>query len=300
MKVAIAGGTGLIGSKLIELLQKRGDEIIVLTRNASKINNGVKYVQWLQKDSNLTEELEGIDVFINLAGESLNGGRWTEAFKKKIYNSRIQAANEAFRLLQSLSARPTVYISASAVGIYPPSHAEVYTETSQKVSLNFLGVTVKDWEQHAKAFNELEMRTCYARFGVILDKNSGALPKMILPYKFFVGGTVGSGQQWLSWIHIEDAARAVLHMIDTNSLEGPVNVTSPNVERMEQFGKILSEVIDKPHWLKVPSFALKLALGEQSQLVLEGQCVIPEKLLNSGFYFKFPSLKEALTDLLKN
>lgn len=299
MKVAIAGGTGLVGSKLVTLLKERGDEVFILTRGKEGFSEGITYINWLSNNTNPATALEGIDAFINLAGVSLNGGRWTEEFKKQIYSSRMQATNEAFTILQSLKNRPSVYINASAVGIYPNSQTEIYTEKSHKVATDFLGVTVKDWEQHAKSFNELGMRTAYTRFGVILDKEQGALPRMVMPYQYFVGGTIGSGEQWLSWVHVEDAARAIIFIIDNEQVEGPVNVTSPNVKRMKQFGKIIGDVLKKPHWLKVPRFALKTALGEQSQLVIDGQYVLPEKLIEHGFTFKFASLDDALRDLYK-
>lgn len=297
MKIAIAGGTGLVGSKLVDLCKKRGDEIFVLTRGDEGTFDGVTYVKWITDNANPALTLEGIDAFVNLAGVSLNGGRWTEEFKKQIYDSRMKATNEAFNILQSLNNRPSVYVNASAVGIYPNSDTEIYTEKSNKVATDFLGVTVKDWEQHAKVFSELGMRTAYTRFGVILDKEQGALPRIAMPYQYFVGGTIGSGEQWVSWVHVEDVARAILYVIDNDSIEGAVNVTSPNVKRMKQFGKIVGEVLGKPHWLKVPRFALKTVLGEQSQLVIEGQYVLPEKLLEHGFKFKFASLDDALRDL---
>lgn len=299
MKIAIAGGTGLVGSKLVELCKERGDEIFVLTRSKESFEDGVTYAKWLTDHANLAHDLEGIDAFVNLAGLSLSGGRWTEDFKKQIYDSRMKATNEAFNILQSLNNRPTVYVNASAVGIYPNSETEIYTEKSNKVATDFLGITVKDWEQRAKMFSELGMRTAFTRFGVILDSKQGALPRIAMPYQYFVGGTIGSGEQWISWVHVEDAARAILYIIDNDQIEGPVNVTSPNVKRMKQFGKVVGDVLGKPHWLKVPRFALKKALGEQSQLVIEGQYVVPEKLIESGFTFKFASLDQALRDLYK-
>lgn len=297
MKIAIAGGTGLVGSKLVELCKFRDDEVFVLTRGEEGEHDGVTYVKWMTEGANPAAILEGIDAFVNLAGVSLNGGSWTEDFKKQIYDSRMKATNEAFTILQSLSNRPAVYVNASAVGIYPNSETEIYTEKSNKVATDFLGVTVKDWEQRAKVFGELGMRTAYMRFGVILDREKGALPNIVKPYQFYVGGTIGSGEQWLSWVHVEDVARAILYVIDNESIEGPVNVTSPNVKRMKQFGKVVGDVLGKPHWLKVPRFALKAALGEQSQLVIEGQYVLPEKLLAHGFKFKYASLDDALRNL---
>ena len=154
-----------------------------------------------------------------------------------------------------------------------------------------------DWEHKANCAMKLGVRVCLARLGVVLEKDAGALPLIVLPYQLLVGGTIGSGEQWVSWIHIDDVCGAIIHAIEHPELAGPINLTSPNAKRMKQFGKIVGLALNRPHWLPVPSFALKLALGEKSQLVLEGQYVVPEKLLQSDYQFKFPSLEDAIIDL---
>lgn len=296
MKVAISGGTGFVGKRLTEKLKKRGTEVIVLTRGAEKFENDIQYITWMDGNSNIPA-LEGIDAFINLAGVSLNDGRWTEAQKNAIYTSRMETTEELLRIFKNLTVRPKVFINASAIGIYPTSTTAVYTEQSTDKANDFLGKTVADWEHKALKAEQMGIRTCLARFGVILGRESGALPLITLPYRLFFGGTVGSGEQWLSWIHIDDVCEALLHIIDTPELTGAINFTSPNAKRMKQFGKTVSKALKRPHWLPVPSIALKLALGEKSQLVLEGQYVVPEKLLSTGFQFKFPSLEDAIIDL---
>lgn len=296
MKVAIAGGTGLVGSRLCEILKKRGDEVVVLTRGDSKMKNGIPHVKWLNGEKP-ESSLEGIDAFINLAGVSLNEGRWTNERKEAIYKSRMDATDEVLRIIQHLKGKPSVLVNASAIGIYPASTAAVYTEQSQEQATDFLGKTVADWEAKALEAKESGVRVCLTRFGVILGRDGGALPLIALPYQLFVGGTVGSGEQWLSWIHVEDVCGAIIHALETPELSGPINVTSPNAKRMKQFGKIVGRTLNRPHWLPVPSAALKLALGEKSQLVLEGQYVVPEKLLASGYRFQFASLEDAIIDL---
>lgn len=296
MKIAIAGGTGLVGRALTDLLREQGHEPIILTRGQPQ---KARYVQWLHGTLPL-EQLDGIDAFVNLAGVSLNDGRWTSEQKETIYNSRMTATEEMLRIVTQLSTPPQVIVNASAVGIYPISTTATYNETSTQRANDFLGKTVADWEQKALRAKELGIRTCLARFGVILDTEAGALPLIALPYKMFVGGTVGSGKQWLSWIHIHDVARAILYAIETPSLEGAINFAAPHAERMKSFGKTVSRVLNRPHWLPVPNFALQLALGEKSVLVLEGQHVVPEKLLAAGFTFQFPTLEEALRDLYKS
>lgn len=296
MKVAIAGGTGLVGSRLCDMLKKRGDEIIVLTRGQSKMKNGIPHIKWLngEKPESL---LEDVDAFINLAGVSLNEGRWTIERKEAIYKSRMESTEEILRIIQHVKKKPDVLVNASAIGIYPASTTAVYTEESQEQSSDFLGTTVADWEAKALEANEFGVRVCLTRFGVVLGRDSGALPLIALPYLLFVGGTVGSGEQWLSWVHVDDVCGAIIHAMETPELDGPINVTSPNAKRMKQFGKTIGRTLNRPHWLPVPSAALKLALGEKSQLVLEGQYVVPEKLLSSGYHFQYASLEDAIIDL---
>lgn len=298
MKIVISGGTGFVGRALTKLLQDEGHEIIVLTRGVSKREKGITYVQWLIEGSRPENELDEVDAFVNLAGVSLNDGRWTKKQKKAIYTSRMEATLEIVRIMEGLAKKPKVLVNASAVGIYPTSSVNVYSEKSTDYATDFLGWTVRDWERHAKRAEKLGVRVALARFGVILGRDSGALPSMLLPYKMFVGGTIGSGAQWLSWVHVEDVARALYFAITNESISGPFNVTAPNAVRMKEFGETIAKVMNRPHWMPVPSFAMQLALGEQSVLVLEGQHVLPTVLETQNFEFKYPHLDEALKNLI--
>ena len=297
MNIVIAGGSGFIGKKLTELAQSEGHQVYVLTRGEAKKENGVVFVNWLKDEAHPELHLPDVDAFFNLAGVSLNDGRWTNTQKEKILQSRITATNECYRIIEALPVKPKVFVNSSAVGIYPVSKTAIYIEESIEQADDFLGNVVKTWESAASKIADLGVRTCYTRLGVVLG-NEGALPMMVLPYKMYVGGTIGSGEQWLSWIHVEDVARAMLYIIEDESLKGVVNFTSPNPKRMRTFGKIIGNTLHKPHWLPVPSVALQLALGEKSLLVLEGQFVVPEKLLASDFTFKYTSLTDALKNLL--
>ena len=298
LKIAITGGTGLVGKQLTKLLQFYQHDIIILTRGDSKIEDGIRYITWLNGDKPETE-LEGIDAFINLAGVSLNTGRWTNERKKAIFESRMEATEEVIRIISTLEKKPRILVNASAVGIYPISTTNIYTEKSTEIARDFLGTTVVNWETCAHEAKQFGVRVCLMRCGVILGQE-GALPLMVLPYKFGIGGTVGSGKQWVSWIHVEDVARAILFAIEQEGLSGPINLASPNAKRMKYFGKTIGQALGRPHWLPVPSVFMKAALGERSQLVLEGQYVVPEKLLQTGFEFKFPSLEDAIIDLYNN
>jgi len=299
MKIVIAGGTGFVGQALTNLLQQKGHELFVLSRSNSRYENGIHYVQWLKDGARPEKELdEDIDAVVNLAGVSLNDGRWTKKQKKAIYTSRMEATLEIVRIMEQFKEKPKVLVNASAVGIYPPSTAATYSENVSDYAKDFLGWTVHDWERHAKRAEKLGIRVALARFGVILGRNSGALPSMLLPYKLHVGGTIGSGEQWLSWIHVEDVARAIYFAINNSSIRGPFNVTAPHATRMKEFGQTIAQVMGRRHWMPVPSFAMRLALGEQSMLVLEGQHVLPTVLEKQNFEFNYPYLKEALENLL--
>lgn len=296
MKIAITGGTGFVGREVTKLLIEKGHDVFILSRSVNRQTNDVMYIKWLTEDAAPENELNGIDAFINLAGESINNGRWAAAQKKKIYDSRMQATDEVLRIIKNLKQKPKVLINASAIGIYPASNEKIYTERSLEVGTNFLAKTVHDWEQKAKLAKNLGVRVAFGRFGIILGKSDGALPLMALPYKMFVGGPIGFGQNWMSWIHVKDVANALLFAIE-HEIDGPFNVTAPEPKIMKEFGKILSTVLKRPHYFPVPAFVLKMALGEKSQLVIEGQHVIPEVLLKNGFTFEFPYLPSALTNI---
>lgn len=299
MKIVIAGGTGFIGQKLTELLVDEGHNIIMLTRKDMKSSKNISFVKWLVDGSSPEIEISSADVFINLAGVSINDGRWGEKHQQQIYESRMTATDELLRIIAHMPKKPSVFINASAIGIYPASVNAIYTEKSLESANDFLGKTVHDWENKAKQVEAYAIRPVFMRFGVVLGKEGGALPLMALPYKLFAGGTVGSGKQWVSWVHVQDVARAIAYAIENDQLRGPVNVTSPNPIRMKEFGRTVAFALQRPHWLPVPSFAMKLVLGQKSALVLEGQHVVPEVLMKVGFTFAFPSLKAALEDLFR-
>ncbi|ANU26032.1 TIGR01777 family oxidoreductase [Planococcus versutus] len=299
MKIAITGGTGFVGQELIRQLTARGDKVVILSRKEKNATDSITYVKWLSDDAVPEKQLENIDAFINLAGASINDGRWSDEQKKLIYSSRMDATTELLRIIHKLENKPKVLVNASAVGIYPPSQTVTYTEASADLGSDFLAQTVRDWEILAQRAEKDGLRVACGRFGIILGKNAGALPLMALPYKMFAGGTVGSGKQWLSWIHIKDVARALIFALDNDQLSGAFNVTAPHPKQMKEFGKEIAHALGRPHWIPVPSIAMKAILGDKSQLVLEGQKVLPTVLEQHGFQFKFPNLRSALADIYK-
>ncbi|MBM7662588.1 uncharacterized protein (TIGR01777 family) [Bacillus mesophilus] len=300
MKIAITGGTGFVGQALTKAFLKNNHEVFILSRkNLQTPEKGLHYVQWLTSGSKPEDSLTDIDVFINLAGESLNSGRWTADRKKRIIDSRVEATKEVIRILAQLETKPSVLINASAVGYYGISREKEFTEADQEHGEDFLAKTVVTWEQEALAAEKLGIRTVLTRFGIILDSQEGALPKMVLPYKLLAGGTVGSGKQWLSWVHIDDVVGLIQHAITNPSIKGPINTVAPRPVKMKEFGQTIAQVLNKPHWLPAPSFALKALLGEMSILVLEGQKVLPQKAKDSDYVFAYNKLEDALTDILK-
>ena len=299
MKIAIAGGSGFVGQAITQLLLAEQHDIYILTRHIAKQSphEQLTYVQWLNELDQPEKMLEQTDVFINLAGESLNSGRWTAQRKKDILNSRLAATKEINRIISVLKKKPHTLLNASAVGYYGTSITGTFTEQDYPAHQDFLSETVTRWEQEAEKANQYGVRTVLMRFGVILGKEAGALPRMTLPYKLFVGGTIGNGKQWLSWIHIDDVVKATLYCLHTKTIQGPVNFTAPEPETMKSFGKCISTVMKRPHYFPVPSPLLQLLLGEMSILVLEGQKVLPKQLEQHGYTFSFPDLVGALHDL---
>lgn len=298
MKIVIAGGSGFIGQKLTAFLVDEGHDVIILSRKEKKGTDTISYVQWLQKGATPEIAIGSVDAFVNLAGVSINAGRWNAEHQRQIYDSRMTATDELLRIISALPIKPSVLVNASAIGIYPASEDIIYTEANMAIANDFLAQTVADWEKKAALVESEGVRAVFMRFGVVLGKGDGALPPMVMPYKLFAGGKVGSGKQWLSWVHIDDVVRAIAFAITHKNLQGPVNTTSPFPQRMDDFGKTIGSVLHRPHWFPVPGLIMKLALGKKSALVLEGQHVLPKKLLDNGFEFKFPTLAAALQNLL--
>jgi uncharacterized protein len=298
--ILISGGSGFIGRHLTKILTRSSYRVFILTRNPHirPTHSNVTYVQWLIPEARPETELPPIDAVVNLAGETING-RWTVEKKEKILHSRLQATEALLNMVSKLPTKPKVWLNASAIGYYGTSRTKVFTESMLQHGSDFLAGVVKSWETKASEALGFECRTVYMRFGLILGNDGGALPKLLLPYRFFAGGTVGSGRQWVSWVHIDDAVSLIKEAIANAAYEGPVNVTAPNPITMKEFGQTVGETLNKPHWLPVPTLAFKLLLGEMSMLMLEGQNVLPEKAEKNGFVFKYPYLKGALHDLIQ-
>ncbi|KAA3625299.1 MAG: TIGR01777 family protein [Flavobacterium sp.] len=301
MKVLITGATGLIGSRLAKACQANGYIVNYLTTSKEKVesDNGLQGYYWNPKKGELDDEaLSDVSVIFHLAGASISK-RWTKSYRKTIIDSRIQTANLLFRALQKKTHTVEHFISASGVGIYPASYTNLYTEESDEVNSAFLGEVVRSWEQAANQFESLGLAVTKVRTGLVLAADGGALPEIARPIKMSVGAPLGSGRQWQSWIHIEDMIRLYLFILEEN-LEGIFNAVAPNPVTNARLTKSIAKVLQKPLWLpNIPSFVLRLILGDMSRLILEGQLVSSEKIEKHGFSFHYTQLENALQDLLK-
>lgn len=292
----ITGGTGMVGTKLVEAIVQSDSHITILTRQDKTTSHPkITYVNWSKPD--WEAQVPDIDIVINLAGASLNK-RWTKSYKQKIMVSRLQSTQALFELFEGREQKPSVFFNASAVGYYKPDLYRTYTELYKTLPFDFLSEVVYQWERLARQFESLGTRVVIGRFGMVLSNEGGALPMMKLPYEFYVGGKIGSGRQWYSWIHIDDLTRAILHTINTEEAQGVFNFTAPIVEHQNLFGYTLARASHRPHYTWVPSLALRIILGQMSTVILDTQKVIPNKLQAIDFKFKYPDLKIALEDLV--
>lgn len=297
MRVAVTGGTGFVGRALVKALLERGDEVTVVSRkgtaSASPRNAKLHHMTWDELAAS-PQRLEGTDMIVNLAGESINQ-RWTEASKQRVLQSRIVAAARIAKLVTELNTKPEAVINASGISAYGNSLTATFTEDSPMKVTDFLSGVVEQWEKAADSIPV--KRLVKLRVGVVLNRTGGAFPLMSLPHRLFAGGRLGSGSQWLSWIHLEDLVRLILFCMDHREIEGPVNASAPKPVTNDRFGRALGKAFGRPHWLPTPAFLLKAVLGEMSSLLLEGQRALPRKALENGFAFKYPTIESAMKEI---
>jgi uncharacterized protein (TIGR01777 family) len=306
MRVFLAGGTGMIGSRLVPRLRQRGDSVVLLTRRPDAAGTAFADCTIVAGDpmkaDSWMDAVADCEAVINLAGENLTARRWNEAFKKTVVASRVQSTTNLVQALarnaRTTNGRPKVLVNSSAIGYYGFCGDEELTETSPP-GTDFLARLCQEWEKAARAGEAQGVRVAIIRTGLVLGKEAGPLSKLLTPFKMGAGGPMGSGKQWMSWIHGDDIVGILLLALDNAGATGPINGTAPNPVTNKEFGKVLGRVLHRPSFMWTPGFALRLGLGEVADLIVTGQRVLPKKALALGYAFKFPTLEEALRDVLK-
>jgi uncharacterized protein (TIGR01777 family) len=296
MNLVVTGATGFIGTPLCARLIEQGHTLTLFTRGSPRDAGGASK-RWIHWTPGALREwgtaFNGADGVINLAGEPIAEKKWTHLQRHRIETSRVDGTNSLVQAIARAAVKPKFLISASAVGYYGPRGDETVTEETPPGD-DFLSFVCREWEEEAKKAEQLGLRVARLRTGIVLGSGGGALAKMVEPFKFYVGGPLGSGQQWMSWIQLEDHIRLILELIENTQASGPVNATAPNPVRNKEFCQTLGKVLHRPCWAPVPGFALKLVLGDMADMLLTGQRVIPAAAQKLGFQFRYPTLEEAL------
>mgnify|MGYP000138556880 CR=1 FL=1 len=301
MKIWITGGSGFVGSHLSARLLDAGHAVVAVGRSPEF--DGIRHenFRYVSADTREAgqwqEEIREADAVVNLAGKSIFA-YWTEATKKEIYDSRVETTRNITAALDGAPGRETVLVSTSAVGYYGDRGDDILTETSARGE-GFLADLSRDWEDAAMAAAEKGVRVVIVRFGIVLDKDGGALKQMLPPFRLGLGGPLGDGRQWFPWIHMDDLVSAILFALAEPEISGPLNLTAPNPVRNRQFVRAMGRVLRRPAFVPVPGFALKTALGEFGEVLLSSQRALPVRLLDSGFHFEYPDIGPALKQLIR-
>ncbi|MDA0692836.1 MAG: TIGR01777 family oxidoreductase [Nitrospinae bacterium] len=301
MKILVTGATGFIGKELVKKLSEKGHEIVVLTRNSESASFHLpvhcKIKTWNPEENALSPStLKGVEAVINLAGEGIADRRWSATRKRQIMQSRVMSVRRLVDAMKVMDNKPKVFVSASAIGFYG-DRGEMLLDETISTGNGFLSEVCQAWENETFKAQELGVRTVTCRVGMVLGHDGGALNKMLPPFKMGLGGRLGNGSQWMSWIHIDDLVNMMIHAVETPALDGIYNAVSPNPVRNDDFTKVLGDVLKCRTIFPVPGFVLKIGLGELSDLLLSSQKVSARKICDSGFTFKYPQLKEALEEV---
>ena len=302
MRVLITGGTGFIGRELAASLAGDGHTAVLLSRSAAQVTGlpaGVRAERWDGRtDEGWSSLADGADAIVNLAGENIGVGRWTTERKERIRQSRLNAGRAVVETVTRVTRKPRVVVQASAVGYYGPHGPEQIPEETP-AGQDFLAQVCRDWEASTVPVEALGVRRAVIRTGVALSKRGGALPRMMLPFRFFVGGRLGNGRQWVPWIHMRDEVRAIRFLIENESSSGAFNLTAPHPVTNAEFAHTLGRELGRPSFMPAPAFALRTLFGEMATILLDGQRAVSQRLVQVGFDFEFPELGPALRDLLR-
>ena len=300
-RVLITGGTGLIGRALSANIAADGYEVIVLSRNperAAGLPPGVRAERWDGRTAAGWGALaDGAYAVVNLAGEGISDGRWTAERKRRIRESRLDAGRAVVQAIETTKDRPRVLVQASGVGYYGPSGEEDVSE-SAPAGRDYLARLAVEWESSTAGVEPLGVRRVIIRTGIVLSKNGGALPRMMLPFRFFIGGRLGSGRQWLPWIHIADEVGAIRFLLENERAGGAFNLSAPNPVTNADFSRWLGRQMGRPALVPTPGFLLRLAFGEMAGMLLTGQRTVPRHLTQTGYAFRFAEAEAALRDIL--
>ncbi len=297
--ILLTGGTGFIGQELRTLLLMEGYYVTVITRNPKKYaDEAAKNQQFISWDDNLVEAINTSEAIIHLAGEGIFNQRWNEEVKKRIYDSRIDSTRALVDAIGKAESKPELFISASASGFYG-NQGDTILDEHYGVSKDFLAQVCKDWEEESQKASEYGVRVVNPRIGIVLEKNGGALEKMLTPFKMGIGGPVGDGKQYMSWIHRTDLCNALLFPLTNEDVSGPYNVCAPDPATMNEFASVLASVLNRPNLFRVPKFALELVYGEGAKPIMDSIRMQPKALQVNGFEFRFEDLEEALADILE-
>jgi uncharacterized protein len=302
MRVVVTGATGFIGVSLCRALREAGHEVAVLSRRGDEaracLGAGVQVEEWDGRTRGTWESVLGeAGGVVNLAGEPIAAKAWTPAQKEKLRASRLDSTRALVRAMEAASPRPSVLISASGVSYYGPHEDETLTEESPPGS-DFMAQLARDWEETARQAEPLGVRVSLLRIGMVLGEGGGALAKLVPPFRMFAGGPLGSGEQWVSWIHRDDVIGMVLWALKSDAVRGPVNATAPQPVPMKEFARTIGKVLGRPAWLPVPALALRALMGEMADVVLTGQRVLPTAAQRLGYSFRHPDLEPALRSIL--
>ena len=296
MNILVTGGTGFIGTALCaRLLEEKNHDVILLSRNPNKVSSPLRAIN----DVGELDNSIAIDVVINLAGEPIADKKWSEQQKQRIINSRIKTTKDLIGFFKSIEHKPKLLINGSAIGYYGIDETNGPVSEEGTGDASFSSQLCQEWESVAMQAESMGIRTCLLRTGIVLGRDGGALSKMLLPFKLGLGGKIGNGKQWMSWIHLDDLVGIIIYCMENENIKREINGTSPNPVTNEVFTKTLGKILKRPTFFSMPAIVVKLLMGQMGEeLLLKGKKILPTKVIEAGYKFQYPKLEDALLDVI--